>query len=62
MKPNELDEKGIGDYVVPYIGTWVETITIIVVKLSKSVVPYIGTWVETLYENDLICIAGSYLI
>ena len=34
-------------YVVPYIGTWIETIGGWYVRISGLVVPYIGTWIET---------------
>ena len=33
--------------VVPYIGTWIETIGKTVTLHVASVVPYIGTWIET---------------
>ena len=32
--------------VVPYIGTWIETISAFIL-LEDDVVPYIGTWIET---------------
>ena len=34
-------------FVVPYIGTWIETPGGIAKKLLRHVVPYIGTWIET---------------
>ena len=33
--------------VVPYIGTWIETIACQLVSILETVVPYIGTWIET---------------
>ena len=33
--------------VVPYIGTWIETLQTYKDKEEKEVVPYIGTWIET---------------
>ena len=33
--------------VVPYIGTWIETMLEPTDLSAKSVVPYIGTWIET---------------
>ena len=33
--------------VVPYIGTWIETLLRLCEKESIRVVPYIGTWIET---------------
>ena len=33
--------------VVPYIGTWIETMNTEKVKPWDRVVPYIGTWIET---------------
>ncbi len=34
-------------FVVPYIGTWIETYYQPLTKLLWHVVPYIGTWIET---------------
>ena len=34
-------------YVVPYIGTWIETRTRRANSSHSKVVPYIGTWIET---------------
>ena len=34
--------------VVPYIGTWIETIRVRRGSDQDRVVPYIGTWIETL--------------
>ena len=34
-------------FVVPYIGTWIETAYIRARKDEILVVPYIGTWIET---------------
>ena len=33
--------------VVPYIGTWIETDRLKVIRNLRAVVPYIGTWIET---------------
>ncbi len=33
--------------VVPYIGTWIETIYKCNTLMLHTVVPYIGTWIET---------------
>ncbi len=33
--------------VVPYIGTWIETMSEGVTDKPEIVVPYIGTWIET---------------
>ncbi len=33
--------------VVPYIGTWIETLYKSRSKVRYLVVPYIGTWIET---------------
>ena len=33
--------------VVPYIGTWIETVTENTNETTGRVVPYIGTWIET---------------
>ena len=34
-------------FVVPYIGTWIETGISINDFRNVNVVPYIGTWIET---------------
>ena len=34
-------------YVVPYIGTWIETLIPTNKSPEYGVVPYIGTWIET---------------
>ena len=34
-------------YVVPYIGTWIETRCHQGTEANRKVVPYIGTWIET---------------
>ena len=39
--------------VVPYIGTWIETMIARVAKALALVVPYIGTWIET-RKNKLL--------
>ena len=33
--------------VVPYIGTWIETMKVKETGTAEHVVPYIGTWIET---------------
>ncbi len=48
--------------VVPYIGTWIETIGKTVTLHVASVVPYIGTWIETSNWGVRRSAAGSYLI
>ena len=40
-------------FVVPYIGTWIETYNNPSAVMSRLVVPYIGTWIETRYVNHL---------
>ena len=42
--------------VVPYIGTWIETLIPGVGGFLGGVVPYIGTWIET----NLDIIWGTY--
>ena len=34
-------------FVVPYIGTWIETVAKYEPNAVVGVVPYIGTWIET---------------
>ena len=41
--------KGSVIAVVPYIGTWIETVMGGLFKMMEYVVPYIGTWIETHY-------------
>ena len=48
--------------VVPYIGTWIETIGKTVTLHVASVVPYIGTWIETVFCDEESVVMGSYLI
>ena len=43
---------GGGLIVVPYIGTWIETIGANKRQKRAIVVPYIGTWIET---RDHVC-------
>ena len=43
--------------VVPYIGTWIETVTENTLLTLPGVVPYIGTWIET-YVGSLGSQAG----
>ena len=41
-------------YVVPYIGTWIETGGDTASPLQEwTVVPYIGTWIETIQYRNL---------
>ena len=39
--------------VVPYIGTWIETISEGVIDKPETVVPYIGTWIETSQKTEI---------
>ena len=32
--------------VVPYVGTWIEMIIIVLSSIIFMVVPYVGTWIE----------------
>ena len=48
--------------VVPYIGTWIETIHFYLFRVRASVVPYIGTWIETLISSAWNFATMSYLI
>ena len=40
--------------VVPYIGTWIETINDFRNVNAYQVVPYIGTWIETQSTQESI--------
>ena len=48
--------------VVPYIGTWIETIILQYYYRANPVVPYIGTWIETVPPADVAGPIMSYLI
>ena len=48
--------------VVPYRGTWVETLSALERALYLCVVPYRGTWVETDKFDEADALAESYLI
>ena len=48
--------------VVPYIGTWIETVTTVNTAIVDEVVPYIGTWIETGLIRIKGCKHLSYLI
>ena len=48
--------------VVPYIGTWIETLSGDIFAYWGGVVPYIGTWIETSLYSDTIQVVVSYLI
>ena len=49
-------------YVVPYIGTWIETLEVAELTGKRHVVPYIGTWIETFVPRRLPYKTASYLI
>ena len=49
-------------HVVPYIGTWIETLEALPVVDRVTVVPYIGTWIETSTIAVLTVVTVSYLI
>ena len=42
-----LDRLSGPEMVVPYIGTWIETLFAERFDRCHYVVPYIGTWIET---------------
>ena len=47
-----------GKKVVPYIGTWIETVICFITYSRLLVVPYIGTWIETV-DNRYACPSES---
>ena len=49
-------------FVVPYIGTWIETQKADACLWERIVVPYIGTWIETFVPKELPYKTASYLI
>ena len=46
-------------FVVPYIGTWIETDNAIKLSGLEVVVPYIGTWIETVFCDEESIVMGS---
>ena len=52
--------------VVPYIGTWIETLPLALPPLRQVVVPYIGTWIETLLLSPnrgiMVVILSEYVV
>ena len=53
--------------VVPYIGTWIETVLHAYTKQRYVVVPYIGTWIETpsffalLVKTNVVPYIGTWI-
>ena len=37
--------------VVPYVGTWIEILLLLLLFRAKNVVPYVGTWIEILSKK-----------
>ena len=33
--------------VAPYVGAWIETLTLIDLQMLQRVAPYVGAWIET---------------
>ena len=33
--------------VAPYVGAWIETVTVFTPSSASSVAPYVGAWIET---------------
>ena len=62
MKPPELKVDADRNSVVPYIGTWIETVWKESCVKTRYVVPYIGTWIETEAKFDVDGHVLSYLI
>ena len=48
--------------VVPYAGTWIETMLHKNWELASEVVPYAGTWIETILPKKIliVCIVVPY--
>ena len=34
--------------VTPYVGVWIETVSLYIKETSYAVTPYVGVWIETL--------------
>ena len=53
--------------VVPYIGTWIETLYSDEQREKLKVVPYIGTWIETTHKergdtgHDVVPYIGTWI-
>ena len=53
--------------VVPYIGTWIETMIGANAQRQANVVPYIGTWIETywhlnrIFEDKVVPYIGTWI-
>ena len=62
LKPSFCRYSTLCFYVVPYIGTWIETIRPSVKRYEQEVVPYIGTWIETAAKGQRPVRDRSYLI
>ena len=41
-------------YVAPYVGAWIETTRLSVIKCSASVAPYVGAWIETVDRCQVV--------
>ena len=39
--------------VAPYVGAWIETISLPCIDASGGVAPYVGAWIETLMVDQL---------
>ncbi len=48
LKPRVTPKDPADSAVVPYAGTWIETLSTIPEDILEKVVPYAGTWIETL--------------
>ena len=47
MKLQHVQQGAVSLAVVPYAGTWIETMKVTFYRFNKCVVPYAGTWIET---------------
>ena len=41
-------------FVAPYVGAWIETLSLMVIHDEYGVAPYVGAWIETLPVKALV--------
>ena len=47
LKPPMVFHLREGEYVTPYVGVWIETMSMEVFPGCTIVTPYVGVWIET---------------
>ena len=59
LKPRKKHVSHDGAWVVPLVGTWIETPGRWTCHNCRSVVPLVGTWIETIVKVDGIVYSGA---